>query len=423
MKCSRYQSLPFWSSILLTGIWLLLLGVYPSSAYSFTPPTDMTLNMFALNPDTGGILYPYNLDLSQCTTDPNPRDLRYGCTALPNNASLAYPFTTNPVTVQIEGTAVNNRYLRDVVPQEMSPAAYHTTALQAQAIAARTYAYYHIRQGSSINNSTQYQAFIPRKYDTLTASQKASTDVAVQNRYYLSQAANDLPILAQYFEDIPLRTLYGGQPYLLAVEDPISSHPDVVQSGHGHGLSQKGTGRWARGNLSYNINTDLGAWSVSWPNRFQILTHYYTGIHVRDAGSSNAIQTPNRRFNVLWTQWARPSGYPTGLCSRVDLWLHNTGTTTWQPTEVGVGYCWGTTCTMAGYLPRQVIPGADLLIPLTVGPGSGYLYIDLYYKPYYQSSPTWFGPTAWQRQFIGNFTTVRSCRYLPAIERGYILAQ
>ncbi|PKO20357.1 MAG: hypothetical protein CVU38_20540, partial [Chloroflexi bacterium HGW-Chloroflexi-1] len=201
------------------------------------------------------------------------------------------------------------------------------------------------------------------------------------------------------------------------------SHPDVVQSGHGHGLSQKGTGRWARGNLSYNINTDLGAWSVSWPNRFQILTHYYTGIHVRDAGSSNAIQTPNRRFNVLWTQWARPSGYPTGLCSRVDLWLHNTGTTTWQPTEVGVGYCWGTTCTMAGYLPRQVIPGADLLIPLTVGPGSGYLYIDLYYKPYYQSSPTWFGPTAWQRQFIGNFTTVRSCRYLPAIERGYILAQ
>ena len=221
----------------------------------------------------------------------------------------------------------------------------------------------------------------------------------------------------------PLRTITNpGYSYLVQVEDPISSHPAIIQDGHGHGLSQKGASRWARGNLSYNINTDLGAWSVSWPDRTQILTHYYTGIHVRDAASSNAIQTPDRRFNVLWTQWARPSGYPTGLCSRVDVWLHNTGTTTWQPTEIGVGYCWGATCSMAGYLPRQVIPGADLLIPLTVGPGAGYLYIDLYYKPVGQGSPTWFGP-AWPRQLIGNFTVVRSCRYLPAIERGYILAQ
>ncbi|PKO19558.1 MAG: hypothetical protein CVU38_21555, partial [Chloroflexi bacterium HGW-Chloroflexi-1] len=85
------------------------------------------------------------------------------------------------MTVEIESTAVNNRYLRDVVPQEMGPAAYHPTAIQAQAIAARSFAYYHIRQGSSINNSTQYQAFIPRKYDTLTASQQANIDVAVQN--------------------------------------------------------------------------------------------------------------------------------------------------------------------------------------------------------------------------------------------------
>ena len=386
---------------------------------SFQPFTNITVKMYELFPNG-----------ARKATLCSPGNEHWGCTAYCNDYGsdvctspvIAYPFTGNPVTVEIEGTTVDNRYLRDVVPQEMGPAAYHPTAIQAQAIAARSFAYYHIRQGSSINNSTQYQAFIPRKYDTLTASQKASIDVAVQNRYYLSRSSDDLPILAQYFEDIPLRTLYGGQPYLLAVEDPISSHSDVVQSGHGHGLSQKGAGRWARGNLSYNINTDLGAWSVSWPNRFQILTHYYTGIHVRDAGSSNAIQTPDRRFNVLWTQWARPSGYPTGLCSRVDVWLHNTGTTTWQPTEIGVGYCWGATCSMAGYLPRQVTPGADLLIPLTVGPGSGNLYIDLYYKPVGQGSPIWFG-AAWPRQLIGSFTVVRSCRYLPAIERGYILAQ
>ena len=409
---------------LATGILILLIAVEgaPPSVLQAAPvnmfltPTTIRMEMYELfssGASTGKLCSPANNNLTQ-----------WGCTA---TSSLGlYPWSDpyqNPVTVQIEGTAVDNRYLRDVVPQEMGPAAYHPTAIGAQAIAARTFAYYHIQQGSNINNSIQYQAFIPRKYDTLTASQKASIDVAVQNRYYLSQAADDLPILAQYFEDIPLRTLYGGQPYLLAVEDPISSHPDVVQSGHGHGLSQKGTGRWARGNLSYNINTDLGAWSVSWPNRFQILTHYYTGIHVRDAASSNAVQTPDRRFDVLWTQWARPAGYSNGICSQVDLWLHNTGTTTWQPTEIGVGYCWGGTCTMAGYLPRQVLPGADLLVPLTVGPGSGSLYIDLYYKPAGQNSPTWFGPTTWPRQFIGSFTVVRSCRYLPAIERGYILAQ
>ncbi len=404
----------------------LLTGLPAVPVAAFSTPTHITVEMWELNA---------NGSKTPRTCSSGHQNLnKWGCTAYCDNPGgdiscgspvLSYPWTSpyqNPVTVEIEGTAVANRYLRDVIPQEMGPAAYHPTAIGAQAIAARTFAYYHIQQGSSINNSTQYQAFIPRKYDTLTASQKASIDVAVQNRYYLSRSSDDLPILAQYFEDIPLRTLYGGQPYLLAVEDPISSHPDVVQSGHGHGLSQKGAGRWARGNLSYNINNDLGAWSVSWPNRTQILTHYYTAIHVRDAGSSNAIQTPNRRFDVLWTQWARPSGYPTGLCSRVDLWLHNTGTSTWSPAEIGVGYCWGATCTMAGYLPRQVLPGKDLLIPLTVGPGAGYLYIDLYYKPAGQGSPTWFG-SAWPRQFIGNFTVVRSCRYLPAIERGYILAK
>lgn len=397
----------------LLPVFLLVLWfkTEASPVASYSPPTMITVWMYRL--DSGGnIQSPPTL----CTEN----STAYGCTA--DSVLGGYPFATNPVTVQIEGTAVNDRYLRDVVPQEMGPAAYHPTAIQAQAIAARTYAYYHIRQGSTINNSIQYQAFIPRKYDTLTASQQANINLAVQNRYYLSQSSSDNPILAEFFADIPLRTITNpGYSYLVQVEDPISSYPGVIQDGHGHGLSQKGASRWARGNLSYNINTDLGAWSVSWPNRFQILAHYYTGIHVRDADSANAIQTPDRRFNVLWTQWARPSGYPTGLCSRVDLWLHNTGTATWQPNEIGVGYCWGTTtCTTAGYLPRQVLPGKDLLIPLIVGPGSGNLYIDLYYKPAGQGSPTWFGP-AWSRQLIGNFTVVRSCRYLPAIERGYPL--
>ncbi|PKO20330.1 MAG: hypothetical protein CVU38_20700, partial [Chloroflexi bacterium HGW-Chloroflexi-1] len=165
---------PGWLVAITLLLYLCLLS--PAAvvrANPFTPPSYITVSMYELVYPTGEL--PSNPTL--CSTG----NTAFGCTAYIGNPSYPYPFTTNPVTVQIEGTAVNNRYLRDVVPQEMGPAAYHPTAIQAQAIAARTFAYYHIRQGSSINNSTQYQAFIPRKYDTLTASQQANIDVAVQN--------------------------------------------------------------------------------------------------------------------------------------------------------------------------------------------------------------------------------------------------
>lgn len=365
--------------------------------------------MYVLNSD-GSISNPPRL----CQAGSND----YGCTAASNLGS--YPFgTTNPVTVQLEGTAVNNRYLRDVVPQEMSPGTHHALAVQAQAVAARTYAYWHIQQGSQINNSTQFQAFIPRKYDTLPTDQRAIVDAAVQDRHYLSQAANDTPVFAEFFADIPLRTLNGSFPYLAAVEDPISSHPDVTQQGHGHGLSQNGASRWAFGNRGYRGNLD--PWSLAWTSRNQILSHYYTGIHVRDATSGNASLTPERRFNALYVNWSRPPAFPNGICSRITVWLHNTGTGAWlgaergvYEREIGVGYCWGLSCFTAGYLPQSVAPGQDLLVPLTIQPGSGELRIDLYKQGYYDSVPTWFGAYGmWPRQLVGSFDTVRSCARLP----------
>ncbi|PKO20344.1 MAG: hypothetical protein CVU38_20625, partial [Chloroflexi bacterium HGW-Chloroflexi-1] len=171
--------------ILATGLLALVLwgGLASESIAtpmsSFSPPADITVEMHELYPNGAK-------KAAWCS----PGNDRWGCSAHCTNypdvcttPATAYPFSGNPVTVQIEGTATNDRYLRDVVPQEMGPAAYHPTAIQAQAIAARSFAYYHIRQGSSINNSTQFQAFIPRKYDTLTASQKTIVNVAVQDRY------------------------------------------------------------------------------------------------------------------------------------------------------------------------------------------------------------------------------------------------
>jgi hypothetical protein len=179
----------------------------------------------------------------------------------------------------------------DVVPKEVSVEAFHPTAIQAQAIAARSYAYWHIRQGSTINNSTQFQVFVPYAFEALPpitfpdnldnpcASSNLNNNQrivcnAVAARYYIAYGSypnDNLPAFTEYFADIRNRTISGGQPYLVAVDDPISSHPDIVQDGHGRGISQKGASRWVRGNLSFSINRDLGAWSVRWERVEQIL--------------------------------------------------------------------------------------------------------------------------------------------------------
>ncbi len=403
---------------------------------SFSPPTHIRVNMFVLQ-------YPSGAITSEKCQD---NDTRYGCTAHPDLGS--YPWSgasyQNPVTVAIEGTAPDNRYLLDVVPRESGPDAFHPTAVQAQAIAARTYVYWHsVLQTKAgipeplINNSNAIQVFVPYWYNiytaiygsTLGAAYQQVVNTALADRFYLSNNTGylyydplysegwvwmegDDPIFAEFFADIPLRTVTNPTfTYQVQVEDPISSHPDVVQDGHGRGMSQKGTSRWARGNLSFNINNDLGAWSVSWPDRFQILTHYYTGIHVRNAASpDNAILTPQRRFAVINASVnGRSLGEVTArVCAHqvyaLTVVLQNTGTVSWYASDTGLGYCWGDTCTRWGLLPQSVAPGATVALTIPIQPGAGRLSVDLYYQngwwPYaYQ----WFsagvsGDRPWFRQ-------------------------
>jgi len=113
----------------------------------------------------------------------------WGCTAILNDPQHAYPFSSNPVTVDIEGNDPGdpqhgfnyNRYLRDVVPEEIaikmsSRGNKPLSTVKAQAIAARTYVYF--RHGLTINNSAQYQVFVPYYYDTLTLAQQQRVDEA-----------------------------------------------------------------------------------------------------------------------------------------------------------------------------------------------------------------------------------------------------
>ncbi len=208
--------------------WLVLIGMglvatLPAgiAQASYTPPTMITVQMYVL--DSNGAL-PVIQQLTSC----EPGSLDFGCTALPRGSPdpRPYPYTSNPVTIPIE-----TDYLLDVVPGEMRPQDYDGVAVAAQAVAARSFAYWHIQRGSRINNSTDYQMFVPYRFESLLpvtfpsdaatpcASSNLHTDQrevcrAVANRHYLAESSSDGPVKAAFFQDAvgATRTDVGGLP-------------------------------------------------------------------------------------------------------------------------------------------------------------------------------------------------------------------
>jgi hypothetical protein len=419
-------------STLILGFWLF--GT--QSAIAYTPPSTVNVTMYALNINTGA-------RLTLC----EPNDTRYGCTAVP---SQPYPFgSTNPVTIQIDGTAVNNRYLRDVLPREMGPALFHPAALRAQAVAARTYALWHIQAGSTINNSIEFQAFVPRFYDTLSSTEKGLVDAALAPpRYYMSYHipfANgfrtvqvDEPIFSEFSADAYLQTLTHPQqnprhPYLLGVQDPISydpAIPGIVSGGNAHqrGMSQNGAGRWARGSSSYREGFGV-PWSVKLAGAPQILTHYYTGIHLREVGTPTLVNTPPNRWIPLRIGWGSPTNaLPPFICPSSNyllaVRLQNTGTASWPANQVRLEV-------------TNASPSVEAILPATVSMGSSYTVTVVAKTPnlspgtqfgftldmkmngtqFSAQNPAWVAYTMEPRQVVNcNFT------YMPHVQEGSVTA-
>jgi len=306
-------------------------NVIAAPASQYTPPSWITVTMFRLEQDGTNTYVPCSF-----------RDTAFGCTA---DSNYPYPHATNIATVPIE-----TDYLLDVVPQETPPDDYHSTAVQAEAIAARTYAYWHIRNGSTINNSTDFQVFVPYKFENLytpnfpdnpsnpCASSNLNTNqrntcAAVAPQDYLSSSSNDLPAFVQYFDDVLNRTETDtGTLHLRAVDDPISTGCGATNSiGHHYGLSQHGASRWARGSLCAFAAQGHDPWSVRWDRVEQILVHYYTGVHLRDANTT--ILTPDYRWNPLRINWGTPDNRPPilyhGSPWTIDVQVQNTGVSDW----------------------------------------------------------------------------------------------
>lgn len=359
------------------------------STLVYTPPAEITLHVYQLTLG-GARRQPYTL----C----EPGSTAWGCTVFCDEldfpcvrtTTLPYPYASNPITIPIESD-----YLLDVIPLEMGTY-YHATALIAQAAAARSYAYRAIYDGRSINNSTAFQAFIPYKFESLptasfpdnpenpcaasnlNARQHTICDAVAPGYYiaYDSTPEEYIPAFAEFSADAWLRTVNGGRVYLCSVEDPISSGCDANDYGHQRGMSQEGASRWARGNRCSYSGVGNDPWSVRWDDARQILTHYYTGIQLRD--NAGARLTPDYRWAPLEIDWRSGSVSPPLLqpaeTRLVTFTVQNTGVLTWTGQVALAYHGWETesgapviTTTTRVTIAQTVAPGASIRVsvPLT----------------------------------------------------------
>jgi hypothetical protein len=113
-----------------------------------------------------GELHMFKLDKNGGSLDIDcvPDDTHYGCTAFCSDPdpypcapgpNRPYPYSSDQPAISYQ-----NDYLLDVVAQETGPNSFDELAVNAVAIAARSFAYHHIANEAPFDNSTSsYQYF------------------------------------------------------------------------------------------------------------------------------------------------------------------------------------------------------------------------------------------------------------------------
>jgi len=400
-----------------------VLFYHPAPTQAEEPYQDIAVKMYPLTEsgsiDTTDPGHPL-CEIDDLTTEQNEADTRYGCTAYAGDETFRYPYLTNPATVSLEAD-----YLLDVVPREMGPIDHHDLALQAQAIAARSYAYCAIRSSQGlaswgdcnreINNSNSFQVFVPYYFDTLSADDQTRTQNAVAYLLYMqgSADADQGAIFAEFSADAYLTTVAGDYDYLKSVEDPISYDPAILDiiaatNAHQRGMSQGGANRWAWGSSSQYEGHGT-PWPVTWNDYRQILVHYYTGIDILDANSNPVA--PDDRWNLLWhDNFGFPAGVPPTLNNAqtypLQLQLQNTSVSNWAENEITLGYQWtpqGVDPDPAKWLELAALPALakgdstpnrdnspfSVAIPAPCGTGAYTLHLDA------GRNGAWFSTAGW----------------------------
>lgn len=196
-------------------------------------------------------------------------------------------------------------YVARVLPAEV-PVSWQPDALKAQAVAARTYAWYQILQGRETYDVTDWadsQMMCNKRYPSSDAA------VAATAGQYLSAASdsNHRPLIAMYSakNGHPTKT-NPNVDFLVAVPDLFAL--GEIRLGHGYGLSQWGAQRRASAGHSYR----------------QILGHYYTNVHLQNALTPTVAiagllgPTPGDYLSVGGVQW-RNLGPPELLTATLVL--------------------------------------------------------------------------------------------------------
>lgn len=190
-------------------------------------------------------------------------------------------------------------YVARVVPAEV-PASWPAAALEAMAVAARTYAWRQILVGRPEYDVTDWANFQMMCADRYPSTDAAASATAGQ---YLT-AKNELPgvpISAMYSAENGHPTLTNANvTYLQAVPDLFALGRE--RWGHGYGLSQWGAYRRARAGQTYR----------------QILGHYYSAVYLQTGTS--AVQ-PAALLGLL----------PQSTFATDALRLTTLGPATWSP--------------------------------------------------------------------------------------------
>ncbi len=170
-------------------------------------------------------------------------------------------------------------YVKRVVPHEVF-ASWNAAALKAQAVAARTYAWYHYLQNPAadwhVTDWVDYQYMC----DTTDPRTDAAVDATV-GEYLAYQIA---PIVAMYSAEnsSPTQTNpYAA--YLRAVDDPVSF--GEIRLGHGYGMGQWGAQRWA----------SIYGWDYA-----AILRHYYWNVSLQSGAVFTDTAPPKISLVEPW---------------------------------------------------------------------------------------------------------------------------
>ncbi|OIN91098.1 MAG: hypothetical protein AUJ21_07830 [Anaerolineae bacterium CG1_02_58_13] len=282
----------------------------------------------------------------------------------------------NPIYIDVE-----NAYLPNVLPREMDVQNNDPTlpALQAQAVAARTYATWTALNKSyddpfgfgyinQINNSTDYQVYYPDAYDHFVnpndpegVKQMISTAISSTFGEHLT-FGDGSAIDAEFGGDIAIQSVdEPSKDYLNTIQDPISTICGAVTNYSGWGMSQKGALRWSKGNQCATGGDANTAWPVTWTDYRQILAHYYIGIDIM--GPSGKV-APDDRWNLL--KHNVPSQMTGGIAQSVEIWLQNTSATEWN--DARLVYQWVGT-NNGGEVSLPVMPaGKDEKITVDIIP-------------------------------------------------------